>query len=365
MCGAKAFSNGTAEAAGLLWHATDYPMTIDILLEWLIKIGVIFIILLTVVAYMSYMERRVAGWIQLRVGPNRVGPLGLLQPLADGLKFIFKEDIIPTDANRWLYLAAPAVAIIPALMSFIVIPFGSSVNLFGREIALRVTRLDVALLYILAIGSVGVYGVVLAGWSSNNKYSLLGSLRASAQMISYELSLGISIAGVLMLAGTLDLVNIVELQSGRWLGFIPRWNIFLQPLGFVIFFISAMAETNRVPFDLPEAEAELVAGYFTEYSSMKFAMFFMSEYFHLITVTSIATTLYFGGWNGPFVSRFPFLSLVYFVLKVFVFIFIFMWIRFTLPRFRYDQLMRFGWKVLLPAAIINVVITATVLLFVS
>jgi NADH-quinone oxidoreductase subunit H len=207
-----------------------------------------------------------------------------------------------------------------------------------------------------------VYGVALAGWSSNNKYSLLGGLRASAQMISYELSLGISIVGVLLISGTLDLVQIVEQQHAWFGGFLPRWNIFLQPLGFIIFFISALAETNRVPFDLPEAEAELVAGYFTEYSSMKFAMFFMSEYFHLITVTSVATTLYFGGWSGPGAKTYPILGLVYFVLKVFIFIFIFMWIRFTLPRFRYDQLMRFGWKILLPGAIINVIITATVML---
>ena len=343
-------------------------MTTDQLLEWLIKIAVIFFILLTTVAYLSYVERRVAGWIQLRVGPNRVGPLGLLQPLADGLKFIFKEDIIPQEASKWLYIIAPAAAIIPALMSFIVIPFGSSVMLFGREITLHVTRLDVALLYVLGVGSVGVYGVMLAGWSSNNKYSLMGGLRSSAQMISYELSLGASIVGVLLVAGSLDLVTIVEAQgaaSGYWLGFIPKWNIFLQPLGFIIFFISAMAETNRVPFDLPEAEAELVAGYFTEYSSMKFAMFFMSEYFHLITVTSMATTLYFGGWNGPFIADYPVLSLVYFVLKVFIFIFIFMWIRFTMPRFRYDQLMGLGWKVLLPAAILNLIVTATVILFVN
>ncbi len=213
----------------------------------------------------------------------------------------------------------------------------------------------------LAIGSVGVYGVALAGWSSNNKYSLLGGLRATAQMISYELSLGISIVGVLLIAGTLDLVEIVERQHA-WMWCLPRWNIFLQPFGFIIFFISALAETNRVPFDLPEAEAELVAGYFTEYSSLKFAMFFMSEYFHLITVTSIATTLYFGGWSGPGAATYPVLGVVYFIIKVFILIFIFMWIRFTLPRFRYDQLMRFGWKFLLPAAIVNVIITATLAL---
>jgi NADH-quinone oxidoreductase subunit H len=335
------------------------------LLEWLIKILVILFVLLTTVAYLSYIERRVAGFIQLRVGPNRVGPFGLLQPLADGLKFILKEDIIPLEANKWLYILAPAASMVPALMTFVVIPYGSQVTLLGRQVTLRVTHVDVALLYVLALTSLSVYGLVLAGWSSNNKYSLLGGLRASAQLISYELSLGLSIVGVLLITGSLDLVKIVESQGGTWLGFIPRWNIFLQPFGFIVFFLSALAESNRIPFDLPEAEAELVAGYFTEYSSMKFAMFFMAEYFNLITSTSLATAIYFGGWMGPGVDRYPILSLVYFALKVFALIFVYMWIRFTLPRFRYDQLMRFGWKVLLPAAILNIIITATVVLLVS
>jgi NADH-quinone oxidoreductase subunit H len=335
------------------------------LLEWLIKIIVILFVLLTTVAYLSYIERRVAGFIQLRVGPNRVGPFGLLQPLADGLKFILKEDIIPLEANKWLYILAPAASMVPALMTFVVIPYGSQVTLFGRQVQLRVTHVDVALLYVLALTSLSVYGLFLAGWSSNNKYSLLGGLRASAQLISYELSLGLSIVGVLLIAGSLDLVKIVESQTGTWLGFIPKWNIFLQPFGFIVFFLSALAESNRIPFDLPEAEAELVAGYFTEYSSMKFAMFFMAEYFNLITSTSLATAIYFGGWIGPGVNKYPILSLLYFVLKVFVLIFVYMWIRFTLPRFRYDQLMRFGWRVLLPAAILNIIITATVVLLVS
>ncbi|PYP83284.1 MAG: NADH-quinone oxidoreductase subunit NuoH [Blastocatellia bacterium AA13] len=336
-----------------------------LLLEWLIKIAVVFAILLTAVAYLSYMERRVAGWIQIRVGPNRVGPLGLLQPLADGLKFIFKEDIVPLKANKLLYIVAPAAAIIPALMTFIVIPYGSEVVLFGKQIALHVTRINVALLYVLGLTSLSVYGIVLAGWSSNNKYSLMGGLRASAQLISYELALGMAIIGVLVLTGSLDLVNIVEAQRGYWFGFLPKWNIFLQPVAFVIFFLAALAETNRVPFDLPEAEAELVAGYFTEYSSMKFAMFFMSEYLNLITSCSLATTLFFGGWTGPGVNSYPWLSIVYFVIKVFLLIFLFMWIRFTFPRFRYDQLMRLGWKFLLPTAIANVVVTSTVLLLVN
>ncbi len=336
----------------------------NLLLEWVIKTVVILFILVTAVAYLTLLERKVMSWIQLRVGPNRVGPLGLLQPLADGLKMIFKEDIIPTEANRWLYIAAPAVSLIPALMTFIVIPYGSQITLFGRTIDLHVTRMNVGLLYIFALTSLSVYGIVLAGWSSNNKYSLMGGLRSSAQMISYELAFGISIVSVLVYTGTLDLVNIVGLQSGRF--GIFGWNIFKFPLMlvFIVFYIAALAECNRTPFDLPEAESELVAGYHTEYSSMKFVMFQMAEYINLITSSSIAVTLFFGGWSGPWVQRFPILSILYFTLKVLALILLAMWIRFTLPRFRYDQLMRFGWKFLLPAAIINVIITATVILLI-
>jgi NADH-quinone oxidoreductase subunit H len=332
----------------------------DLLIEWIIKILVIFGILLTAVAYLSFMERKVMGWIQLRRGPNRVGPLGLLQPLADGLKFMFKEDIIPSQANRVLFALAPMMFLVPAVMTFIVIPYGSEVTLFGRTIPLRVTRLDVGLLYLLALGSLGVYGIALAGWSSNNKYSLIGALRSSAQMISYELALGLSIVGVLVQSGSLDLVKIVEAQGG-WHGL--KWNVFLvQPLGFLIFFIAALAETNRVPFDLPEAEGELVAGYHTEYSSMKMGMFLMAEEFNVITSSSVAVTLFFGGWMGPGVVTYPWLSIIYFLIKVFVLVFVFVWIRFTLPRFRYDQLMTLGWKFLLPAAILNVIFTATVMM---
>jgi NADH-quinone oxidoreductase subunit H len=332
----------------------------DLLIEWIIKILVIFGILLTAVAYLSYMERKVMGWIQLRRGPNRVGPGGLLQPLADGLKFVFKEDIIPIQASRLLFALAPMLFLVPALMTFIVIPYGSEVTLFGRTIALRVTRIDVGVLYLLALGSLGVYGIALAGWSSNNKYSLIGALRSSAQMISYELALGLSIVGVLIQSGSLDLVKIVEAQGG-WHHL--KWNVFVvQPFGFIIFFIAALAETNRVPFDLPEAEGELVAGYHTEYSSMKMGMFLMAEEFNVITSSSVAATLFFGGWMGPGVGTYPWLSIVYFLIKVFVLVFLFVWIRFTLPRFRYDQLMTIGWKVLLPAAILNVIFTATVML---
>jgi NADH-quinone oxidoreductase subunit H len=331
----------------------------NLLLEWVIKTIVILFILVTAVAYVTLMERKVMSWIQMRVGPNRVGPWGLLQPLADGLKMIFKEDIVPTQASRWLYILAPALSLIPALMTFIVIPYGSEVNLFGYRVELHVTRMNVGLLYILALTSVGVYGIVLAGWSSNNKYSLMGGLRSSAQMISYELALGLSIVSVLLYTGSLDLVEIVEKQSG-----ITGWNIFRFPLMivFVIFYIASLAETNRTPFDLPEADSELVAGYHTEYSSMSFVMFQMAEYLNLITAASISTTLFFGGWNGPFVERLPLLGPVYFTIKVLVLIFIAMWIRYTVPRFRYDQLMRFGWKFLLPASIVNIIITSTVIL---
>ncbi|MFY9553827.1 MAG: NADH-quinone oxidoreductase subunit NuoH [Blastocatellia bacterium] len=334
------------------------------LLEWVIKTIVILVILVTTVAYVTLMERKVMGWIQMRVGPNRVGPWGLLQPLADGLKMVFKEDIVPLQASHWLYVAAPALSLIPALMTFIVIPYGSQITLFGHTIELYVTRMNVGLLYILALTSVGVYGIVLAGWSSNNKYSLMGGLRSSAQMISYELALGLSIVSVLLYSGTLDLASIVEKQ-GVWLGHMG-WNIFRFPLMFVfiIFYIASLAETNRTPFDLPEADSELVAGYHTEYSSMKFVMFQMAEYLNLITASSIATTLFFGGWNGPFVGRLPILGPIYFGIKVLALIFTAMWIRYTVPRFRYDQLMRFGWKFLLPAAIVNIIITATVILFV-
>lgn len=332
------------------------------LLAWIIQISVILFVLLTSVAYLTLLERKVMSLIQLRIGPNRVGWWGLLQPAADGLKMIFKEDIVPLAANRLLYIAAPAIMLVPALMTLVVIPYGSQVTLFGRTIPLHVTQINVGVLYVLGLTSVGVYGIVLAGWSSNNKYSLMGGLRASAQMISYELALGLSIVGVVLWAGSLDLVDIVNAQRG-WVGF--KWNILRAPLGFFVFFIAALAETNRVPFDLPEADSELVGGYHTEYSSMKFVMFQMGEYINLITSASMATTLFFGGWLGPGVDRYPLLGLFYFLGKVFVLILLSMWIRFTLPRFRYDQLMRFGWEVLLPLAIVNIALTATVILLLN
>lgn len=340
----------------------------NLLLEWAIKTIVILFILVTAVAYVTLMERKVMAFIQLRVGPNRVGVgklrlWGLMQPLADGLKMIFKEDIIPLQANRWLYVLAPALSLIPALMTFIVIPYGSEITLFGRTISLHVTSFNVGLLYVLALTSVGVYGIVLAGWSSNNKYSLLGGLRSSAQMISYELALGLSIVSVLLYSGTLDLVSIVNAQSG-FHGL--AWNIFHYPLlilVFVIFYISSLAETNRTPFDLPEADSELVAGYHTEYSSMKFALFFMSEYMAMATMSALITTLFLGGWDIPWYNEPPnalgfALSVLAFTVKVSALLFVFVWVRWTIPRLKYDLLMKLGWKVFLPLAVINIVIVA-------
>src|ERR687883_1009662 len=331
-----------------------------------VAINVAFVVVLMIVAYTVLAERRVLGFIQGRLGPNRVGPGGVLQPFADLLKFIFKEEIIPDKSTRFVYLLAPMLAITAALMPIIVYPFGPEVTIpFTRiTIPLVVTRFDVALLYVLAITSVGVYGVALAGWSSNNKYSLMGGLRAAAQLISYELSLGLSLVGVVLMSSTLDLYSIVE-QQGGWFGL--RWNIFRFPapqlFGFIIYLISAIAETNRVPFDLPEAETELVAGFHTEYSALKFALFFMAEYVNMFTVSMLATTLFLGGWQGPFVDTIPALGILWFLLKVIFFLFLYIWLRGTLPRFRFDQLMNFGWKFLLPVAILNIILTATLAYF--
>ena len=331
-----------------------------------VGINVGFVVVLMIVAYTVLAERRVLGFIQGRLGPNRVGPGGLFQPFADLLKFIFKEEITPSASTRFVYFLAPVIAITCALMPIIVYPFGPTVWLpFVGEFSLVIARFDIALLYVLGITSVGVYGITLAGWSSNSKYSLMGSLRAASQMISYELSLGISLVGVVLMSGTLDLYSIVE-QQGGWYGM--RWNLWdinrvPQVIGFVTYLISAIAETNRVPFDLPEAETELVAGFHTEYSALKFALFFMAEYVNMFTVSMLATTLFLGGWQGPFVDVFPWLGVVWFLLKVVFFLFLYIWLRGTLPRFRFDQLMSFGWKFLLPVAILNVILTATVLYF--
>ncbi|MFQ5658239.1 MAG: NADH-quinone oxidoreductase subunit NuoH [Candidatus Methylomirabilales bacterium] len=320
---------------------------INFLLATFVKIVLVIGLVLLAVAYLTWLERKLIGDIQVRLGPSRVGPFGLLQPIADGIKLMFKEDIVPSDADRLIFFLAPALSFIPALIVFAVIPFGPS---------FVITDVNIGLLYVFAVASLGVYGVVLAGWASNSKYALLGGLRSSAQMVSYELSLGLSVVGIVMMTGSLSLVEIVEAQTGTWYGVFPKWNIFPQFLGFVIFLISSNAELNRAPFDLPEAETELVAGFHTEYSSMKFAMFFLAEYAHMIAASAIATTLFLGGWQGPLLP-----PIVWFLLKVSCFIFLFIWLRATLPRFRYDQLMSFGWKILLPLALANVVLTAAFL----
>jgi len=318
-----------------------------------VKVVVVFSAMMLIVAYMTLMERKVLGHIQVRFGPNRVGPFGLLQPIADGLKLFFKEDIIVPHANRLIYIFAPTVIVITALVSYAVIPFGASFTILGQKIDLVVADVNVGLLYLFAISSLGVYGVAMGGWASNNKYSLLGAIRSSAQMISYEISLGLSVIGVLMITGSLSTVQIVEAQS-------KVWFIVYQPLGFIIYLISAVAECSRTPFDLTECENELVAGYQTEYSSMKFALYYLAEYAHILVVSSLAVTLFFGGWHGPFLP-----PVIWFLIKVFIFIFFFIWVRATYPRFRYDQLMKFGWKVLFPLALLNIMITAVVIVLMS
>ena len=341
----------------------------DYALESLIKVGVVIGVLIGAVAYLVLAERKVSAYIQNRLGPNRVGPWGLLQPIADGLKFLFKEDVIPHHVDRVVYLAAPPAILVPALMGFAVVPFGHTISLFGREVQLQVADPDIGILYILAVASLGVYGVVLGGWASNNKYALLGGLRASAQMISYELALGLSLIGVLLVTGSLRLSDVVAAQATQTLfEVLPRWNVFTQPLAFVLFTVSAFAESNRLPFDLPESEQELVAGYHAEYSSMKFAMFFMAEYAHMITASAVIATLFFGGWHVPWLVE-PgntglgagLLMVAAFTVKTAFFLFLFLWVRWTLPRFRYDQVMRLGWKVLLPLALVNVFVTGLVL----
>ena len=339
-----------------------------------IKIAVTLGVLLTVVAYTVWLERKVVGHMQNRWGPSRVGPFGLLQPLADGIKFLLKEDLTPPYAEKPLYLLAPCLSLVIALTSIALVPIGPIVHLFGISTPVQITGvvnaagqssdINVGILVILGITSLGVYGIALAGWSSNSKYSLLGSLRASAQMVSYEVSLGLSLVGVLLMSSTLSLRGIVHAQLGTWFGFIPQWYIFKgQFIAFFVYLMAAFAETNRVPFDMPEAETELVAGYHTEYSAMKFAMFFMAEYANMVTVACIASVMFLGGWSGPALTFLPvvvqaFLPLLWFGLKVFFFLFLYIWIRGTLPRFRYDQLMGFGWKFLFPLALANVVVTA-------
>ncbi len=336
--------------------ATSFDMPF-FLIATVAKVAVVLVVLLTTVAYAVWLERKVVAHIQSRWGPYRVGPHGLLQPIADGLKIFMKEDIVPRDVDRIVYWVAPFLAFTLAFFSIAVIPFGESITIGSHQIFFQIADPSIGLLFIFAVTSLGVYGVALAGWASNSKYPLFGGLRSSAQMISYELSLGLGVVGVLMIAGTLSLRGIVEAQRGGLLD----WNIFVQPVGFLVYFMSAIAETNRLPFDLPEGETELVGGFHTEYSSFKFAMFFMGEYANIVTVSCLATLLFFGGWLGPVfgppVLR-AFLPVLWFGLKVFCFLFIYIWIRGTLPRFRYDQLMAFGWKFLVPVAMLNVLVTS-------
>ena len=313
---------------------------------------------------MVWMERKVCAYIQDRPGPNRVGPEGLLQPFADVIKLLFKEDLRPAAADTLIFLIAPVISTVTAFAAFSVVPFGTETTLFGlldEPLLLQVTDVNVAVLVIFAIASMGIYGIVLAGWSSNSKYSLLGALRSAAQMISYELAYGLALASVVMLAGSLSLREIVMNQSGYWWYVIPKWYVFLQPIGFLIFMTAGVAETNRAPFDFPEAEQELVAGYHTEYSSMAFAMFFLAEYINMVTVSAVATSLYLGGWLGPFLP--DWLGWLWFLLKVFLILFFYVWMRWTLPRYRYDQLMEFGWKWLLPAAVLNLIATAALVIW--
>jgi NADH-quinone oxidoreductase subunit H len=327
-------------------------------------IGFTFFMLLNSAAVLVYMERKVAAHLQQRFGPYLVGPHGVLQPVADIVKLIFKEELRPKAADSLLFYAAPILAGTAAFAAFAVVPFGADTTFFGlldRPIHLSAADVNVGLLVIFAITSMGVYGIVLAGWSSNSKYSLLGGLRSSAQMISYELSYGLSFAAVIMLAGSLSLHEIVGDQSGYWFGVVPRWFVFLQPIGFLIFLIAGVAETNRAPFDFPEAEQELVAGYHTEYSSMSFALFFLAEYVNMVTVSAVAVDLFLGGWHGPWLPEY--LGWIWFLVKVFALLFFYIWMRWTLPRFRYDQLMEFGWKFLLPLAVLNLLVTAFVVVY--
>ena len=329
-----------------------------LILEWIIKSVFLLAAIVTGFAYLTLYERKALARIQVRVGPNRAGPGGWLQPLADAVKLIFKEELIPAEAYKIVFVLALIITVIPALVILAVLPWGTSITIFGREISLYLTDINVGVLYIVSITSISVYGIVLAGWSSNNKYAMLGGMRSTAQMISYELALGLAFIGPIMLAGSMSLGDIVEAQK-------PIWFVIYQPLGALIFFVAVLAEVNRAPFDMPEAEQELTAGYHTEYSGMKFALFFMAEYIKMIAVSAVAATLFFGGYRGPFVDQLPILGPLYLLIKILVMLFFMIWVRATLPRLRYDRLMAFGWKILLPAALINVLATAVVLVLIG
>ena len=340
-------------------------MTVDLTI--VAQLGVILVVFFALqmsAAVTVLMERKVAAFVQQRVGPYRTGPWGVLQPVADIVKLVFKEELRPRAADRFVFLLAPVISATAAFAAFAVVPFGAPTDFWGllpEPIPLKVSDVNVGVLALFAVTSMGVYGIVLAGWSSNSKYSLLGGLRSSAQMISYELSYGMSLAAVLLMANSLSLSAVVDAQAGYWLGFIPKWFVFPQFLGFLIFMISAIAETNRAPFDFPEAEQELVAGYHTEYSSMSFALFFLAEYINMVVVAGVAASLFLGGWHGPFLPEW--LGWIWWLVKVFAILFFYIWMRWTLPRYRYDQLMQFGWKYLLPIAVLNLLLTAAGVLY--
>jgi len=334
---------------------------IDELLIPLLKIVIVLNATLVGVTYMVLLERKVIAWAQSRLGPMRVGPYGVLQPIADAIKLMIKEDITPRKADRWVFTAAPIISMVPALIVYAVIPFGPTIHLFGRSVSLYITDINVGLLYVVSVASVGVYGIILAGYASNSKYPLLASLRASAQLISYEVAVTLTLVSVILMAGSLSMVEIVNAQYNQ-----HAWFVFLQPVAFVIVLIGGLAETNRAPFDLPEAEQELTGGFHTEYSGMRFALFFLAEYANMIVVSSVVVTLFFAGWLPPFPNT-PALHFLYYVpswawflIKSFCFLYLFVWIRATLPRYRYDQLMNIGWKVLIPLAIANLVVTGIV-----
>ena len=329
-----------------------------LIIEWVIKAVVILLFCVTGFAYLTFYERRALARIQVRIGPNRAGPSGWFQPVADGIKLIFKEELIPRQAYKPIFILAPMITVFPALVILAVIPWGANITVFGRQIPLYLTDLNVGVLYLVAIASISVYGIVLAGWSSNNKYAMMGGLRSSAQMISYELALGLAIIGPILIAGTMSLKGIVEAQD-------PIWFIVYQPIGAIIFFLASVAEVNRAPFDMPEAEQELTAGYHAEYSGMKFALFFMAEYVKMIAISAIGATLFLGGFRGPFVDQVPILGPFYLFFKIMVLLFLLIWLRATMPRLRYDRLMAFGWKILLPLALANVFLTAVVLVLIG
>ena len=329
-------------------------MTPALLLEWSIKSAVIIAVLITGFAYLTLFERRVLARMQVRIGPNRAGPNGLLQPIADAIKLVFKEELIPAQADKLIFILAPIITVVPALIVLAVVPFGPQITLFGRTITMGLAdNVNVGVLYIMAVTSIAVYGITLAGWSSNNKYALMGGLRSSAQMVSYELALGLSFIGPILLANSMSMRDIVVAQTR-----IPF--VVFQPIGFIIFLIATLAEVNRAPFDMPEAEQELTAGYHVEYSGMKFALLFMAEYDKMIAVSTIGASLFLGGYLGPFVQQLPWLGPMYLLLKVVFLLFIMIWLRATLPRFRYDRLMAFGWKIMLPLALLNVAATAVI-----